>query len=112
MLLSRLTWVQPSGAVIVPLPDMRAVTTATITSPAMATGRAIVSDDAFEVRAVVLPPSTIELSAVIDGMAASDSTTHAACAGEANPPASALAPTRAIQAAIAIRRWRLPNMPR
>jgi hypothetical protein len=109
MLLSRLTCVQPSGAVIVPLPDMRAVTTATITSPAIATGRAIVSEVAFEVRAVVLPLRMIEPSGA-EGMAPGSSRSTLLPAGEANAPASALAPSRAMQAK-AIKRGRLPNMP-
>jgi hypothetical protein len=38
MLLSRRTRVQPAGAVIVPLPDSRAVTTAIMTSPGIEAG--------------------------------------------------------------------------
>jgi len=55
MLLSRRTRIQPAGEVSVPLPDRRAVTTATMTSPGSAAGRSIVSERACEVRAVELP---------------------------------------------------------
>jgi hypothetical protein len=59
MLLSRRMRVQPEGDVIVSPPDRRAVTTATMTSPGTATGRSIVSERAFAVRAVVLSRTTM-----------------------------------------------------
>jgi len=109
MLLSRLTGIQPTGDVMVPLLDKRAVTTATMMSPATAAGRAIVSDDAREARAVVRPRRTIEPSGVPDGGLDSGSTSVMPLAGPANAPASALAASKAVQAASAIR-GRLPNI--
>ena len=111
MLLSRLTRSQPSGVVIVPLPDRRAVTAATMTSPETATGRAIVSEDAFEARAVVRPRKAIEPTDESGDEVTSDgSRSGRLFAGGANAPASAAAPSRAVQAAIAIPRGRLPNI--
>jgi hypothetical protein len=109
MLLSRLIRVQPYGAVIVWLPDRRAVTTATMTFPAKPAGRAILSEDAFETRAVVFPSRAIEpvppkLPPPVDSAA------NAPAAGEAEPPARTLAPSKTIQATLAIGRGRLPNM--
>jgi len=97
--------------VIVPLPDKCTVTTATMTSPATATGRSIVSEDALEVRAVVPPRRTIDPSCVPGaGELNSSSETHAARAGEADAPPSALAPSTARQMAIGVNRGRRPNM--
>ena len=110
MLLSRLSRSQPSGVVIVPLPDKRVVTTATMMSPEMASGRAIVSEVAFEARAVVPPRSTIEPSEPGGGVNSACSKSGMLFAGGANAPASAAAPSRAVQAAIAIPRGRLPNI--
>jgi hypothetical protein len=59
MLLSRRRRVQPGGDVIASLPDRRAVTTAIMTSPGSVAGRSIVSERAFEVRAVVLSRTTM-----------------------------------------------------
>jgi hypothetical protein len=59
MLLSRRTRVQPAGDVIGSLPGRRAVTTAIMTSPGSVTGWSIVSERAFEVRAVELPRTTM-----------------------------------------------------
>jgi hypothetical protein len=76
----------------------------------MPKGRAIVSEDAFEVRAVVRARSTIESWDEPGGGVSSGSRSGRLPAGDANEPASTAVPSRAVQAAIAIRRGRLPNM--
>lgn len=113
MLLSRLTGIQPGGEAIVPLPDKRTVTTVIMTSPETASGRAIVSERAFELRAVVCPRRTIGPSVGLDGWETSAVNTGSRngmpLAGAANAPAKALATRKAVQAASAIR-GRLPNI--
>ena len=123
MLLSRLTVVHPNGAVIGSLPDRRAVTTATMTSPVSAAGLVIVSEVALETLAVELPWRTIEPSMVAGGRRIFDFAnaltvlyadafvcSRAPAAGEARAPESTPAASKVRQAASVAGRGRLPNM--
>ena len=108
MLLSRLTWVQPTGAVIEPPPERRAVTTPTSSSPPRPPGFGTVSDDARDVQAVALPLIVIDppSSGAYPG---SWALKGRAAAGEANAPYNAR-PSIAAHATWAARWGRLPNM--
>ena len=128
MLLSSRTTVQPGGAEMLPLEERRAVTTASMRSPGMPAGRAIVIAEAFETRSVVLPSSTIPSPDGLDGafgvtsrraeraQAFLKSALRILCpsrpgaAEEAFAPASIAAPMRMMHPPAAIERGRLPNM--
>jgi hypothetical protein len=110
ILLSRLTRVQPRGEVIVPLADKRALTTATMMSPGIARGLAIESEVPLPVRPVVAPRSAIEPSGVAGVGPNSIAVNGRLLAGGASAPAMAMETRRAVQAAVATCRGRLPNM--
>jgi hypothetical protein len=126
MLLSRRTTVQPGGAEMLPLEESRAVTTASMRSPGMPAGRAIVIALAFETRSVVIPSWTIPSP---DGREGAVCLTkrcaeraqaflkvvlrtlcRSAAAEGAFAPASKAAPMSMMHPPAAIERGRLPNM--
>jgi hypothetical protein len=108
MLLSRLISLQPSGAVIDPLGERRAVTTATSTSPWIEPGFATVIELARDVRAVVLALTVIVPSPPDGTNPGSSATNVRAKAGAADTAKSAMqmTATRAANPG----RGRLPNM--
>jgi hypothetical protein len=111
MLLSRLIWVQPSGPVIDSLAERRAVTTPIRTSPSIPPGWATVSDDALEVRAVELPLTAIDPPSFPGGTNPFSSITNTRPAAGAADATNSATATRAMRAAGASSRGRLPNMP-
>lgn len=128
-LLSRRTTVQPGGAEMLPLGESRAVTTASMRSPAMPVGRAIEIDVEFETRSVVLPSWKIPSPDGLDGALRFTSRraersqaflksalltfcpSRSGFAEAAFAPAINAAPRRTMHAPAVIDRGRLPNMP-
>jgi hypothetical protein len=114
---------------MLPVEESRAVTTASMRSPGMPGGRAIVIVEAFETRSVVLPSWKIPSPDGLDGALGFTNrraeraqaflksplrtlcTSRSGAAEEAFAPASNAAPMRTMHAPAAIDRGRLPNMP-
>ena len=111
MLLSRRTRVQPGGAPIVPPLERRGVMTAIMTSPGISGGWAIVSEVAFDVRAIELPRTPIDPWLITHGSSPSEpERSTIADAGRGATAASSVAARTVTPAKIAVCRGRLPSM--
>ena len=111
MLLSRRMRVQPSGAVIVPLPGRRGVTVEISTLPLMMPdGRTIVSDEDFAVREL-LPTASAPFPSDAGARSPASASNEPHAVEVAEPANAAIARKAVLMSTTAFRRGRLPNMP-